>query len=83
LLSCGDSTFKYDLGSEDEAGAQDSTISVFERGADGSVHHRYSARPQIDEDVQERGIDALVATYNLMDLTPAGRGEFYAQLTYD
>lgn len=28
LLSGGDSTFKFDLGSEDEAGNQDSTISV-------------------------------------------------------
>ena len=29
LLSAGDSTFKYDLGSEDREGQQDSTISVF------------------------------------------------------
>jgi predicted dithiol-disulfide oxidoreductase (DUF899 family) len=83
LLSCGDNTFKYDLHSEDEHGGQDSSISVLERDADGSVHHRYSARPRIADEIAERGIDALVATYNLMDLTPEGRGEFYAQLTYD
>src|SRR5580704_8312999 len=29
LLSCAANTFKYDLGSEDETGAQDSTVSVF------------------------------------------------------
>ena len=29
LLSAGNSTFKYDLGSEDREGRQDSTISVF------------------------------------------------------
>jgi predicted dithiol-disulfide oxidoreductase (DUF899 family) len=29
LLSCGTSTFKYDLGSEDETGEQDSTLSVW------------------------------------------------------
>ena len=29
LLSCGDSTFQYDLGAEDEDGEQDSTVSVF------------------------------------------------------
>jgi len=28
LLSCGDSTFKYDLGSEDAEGNQDSTLSA-------------------------------------------------------
>jgi predicted dithiol-disulfide oxidoreductase (DUF899 family) len=83
LLSCGDSTFKYDLGSEEEDGTQDSTISVFTRADDGSVRHRYSAHPRVADHIYERGIDALVATYNLMDLTPAGRGDFYAQLTYD
>jgi predicted dithiol-disulfide oxidoreductase (DUF899 family) len=31
LLSCRDSTFKYDLRSEDAEGRQDSTISVFTR----------------------------------------------------
>src|SRR5437773_615617 len=34
LLSAGDSTFKYDLGSEDAEGRQDSTISVFTRDSD-------------------------------------------------
>ena len=29
LLSCGANTFKYDLGSEDQEGNQDSTMSVF------------------------------------------------------
>src|SRR5919205_2281645 len=33
LLSVGNNTFKYDLGSEDHEGAQDSTISVFTRDA--------------------------------------------------
>ena len=31
LLSCGANTFKYDLGSEDREGNQDSTVSVFTR----------------------------------------------------
>ena len=43
LLSCGDSTFKYDAGSEDEDGAQDSTVSVFTRDGDGTVRHFYAA----------------------------------------
>src|SRR6266496_1680410 len=38
LLSAGDSTFKYDLGSEDREGNQDSTISVFTRASDGVLH---------------------------------------------
>lgn len=47
LLSCGDSTFKYDLGSEDAEGEQDSTISVFTRDTDGNVRHSYTAHPRM------------------------------------
>src|SRR5262249_21010786 len=46
LLSAGPSTFKFDLGSEDREGRQDSTISVFKRDADGTVRHFYSAHPR-------------------------------------
>jgi predicted dithiol-disulfide oxidoreductase (DUF899 family) len=43
LLSAGDNTFKYDLGSEDREGNQDSTISVFTLGNDGVPRHFYTA----------------------------------------
>lgn len=82
LLSCGDSTFKYDLGSEDEGGGQTSAISVFVRDTDGTVRHTYTGRPQTAEDVHERGIDQLCAVWNLLDLTPQGRGDWYASLAY-
>jgi predicted dithiol-disulfide oxidoreductase (DUF899 family) len=82
LLSAGDSTFKYDLGSEDAAGGQDSTISVFTRDTDGTVRHFYSGHPRLAENVEERGIDELNPIWNVLDLTPQGRGEFYASLDY-
>lgn len=82
LLSCGDSTFKYDLGSEDKAGEQDSTISVFTRDADGTVRHFYSAHPRMAEDIKERGIDLLAPVWHLLDLTPQGRGDWYPDLSY-
>jgi predicted dithiol-disulfide oxidoreductase (DUF899 family) len=82
LLSCGDSTFKYDLGSEDAEGVQDSTISVFTRGADGKVRHFYTAHPHMAEDVNQRGIDLLTPVYNMLDLTPQGRDDWYAELSY-
>jgi predicted dithiol-disulfide oxidoreductase (DUF899 family) len=83
LLSCGDNTFKYDLGSEDERGGQMSSISVFALDGDAGVRHTYSARPQTDEHIYERGIDALCAVWNVLDLTPQGRGDWYASLSYD
>src|SRR5882762_1730621 len=82
LLSAGDSTFKYDLGSEDREGHQDSTISVFSRDADGTLRHFYSGHPWLAEDVKERGIDELIPVWNMLDLTPQGRGQFYSSLEY-
>jgi predicted dithiol-disulfide oxidoreductase (DUF899 family) len=83
LLSAAEgSTFKYDLGSEDKEGNQDSTISVFTRDADGSVRHFYTAHPRMAQDIKERGIDLLTPVYNVLDLTPQGRGDWYASLDY-
>ena len=82
LLSAGDSTFKYDLGSEDREGGQDSTISVFTRDSDGTLRHFYSGHPWLGPEIKERGIDELTPIWNLMDLTPQGRGTFYTSLDY-
>lgn len=83
LLSTGEgSTFKYDLGGEDREGNQDSTISVFTRDADGTLRHFYSAHPQMAPDIKERGLDLLSPVYNVLDLTPQGRGDWYASLDY-
>ena len=82
LLSAGNSTFKYDLGSEDREGHQDSTISVFTRDAAGTLRHFYTAHPRMAPDIQERGIDLLASIWHFMDLTPQGRGDWYASLNY-
>src|SRR6266404_1964807 len=82
LLSATDSTFKYDLGSEDAPGHQDSTISVFTRDQDGTLRHFYSGHPWLADDIKERGIDELIPVWNMLDLTPQGRGKFYASLEY-
>ena len=82
LLSCGDNTFKYDLRSEDREGNQDSTVSVFTRGSDGALRHFYTAHPSLSEDIKERGLDLLCPVYHILDLTPQGRGDWYADLGY-
>ncbi|MEU7868282.1 DUF899 family protein [Dactylosporangium sp. NPDC049140] len=83
LLSAGHGTFKYDLASEDEAGAQDSTISVFTRQADGTVRHFYTCHPWMSDDIRERGVDLYSPVWHLLDLTPAGRGDWYPELCYE
>jgi predicted dithiol-disulfide oxidoreductase (DUF899 family) len=82
LLSAGDSTFKYDFRSEDAEGRQDSTLSVFTRDAAGTLRHFYTTHPWLDEDMNERGIDLIQPVYNMLDLTPQGRGNWYASLDY-
>src|SRR5262245_39155070 len=82
LLSAGSSTFKYDFGSEDREGNQDSTISVFTRDSDGTIRHSYTGHPWLSSEIKERGIDELVPIWNMLDLTRQGRGDFYAKLEY-
>ena len=82
LLSAGDSTFKYDLRGEDAEGHQDSALSVFTRDDAGVLRHFYTTHPWLDDDMNERGIDLLQPGYNSLDLTPQGRGNWYASLDY-
>jgi predicted dithiol-disulfide oxidoreductase (DUF899 family) len=82
LLSCGENTFKYDLGSEDREGQQDSAVSVFSKDKDGVIRHFYTAHPRMAEDIKERGVDLLCPIYNVLDLTPQGRGDWYASFKY-
>lgn len=82
LLSAGDTTFKYDLGSEEADGTQTEWISVFTRADDGTVRHVYSKGAQMADDRRERGIDLLSPVWQLLDLTPQGRGDWYPALHY-
>ena len=82
LLSAGDSSFKYDFGSEDRQGNQDSTISVFTRDNQGAVRHFYTAHPWMSPEIKERGIDLMSPIWHILDLTPQGRGDWYTKLEY-
>jgi predicted dithiol-disulfide oxidoreductase (DUF899 family) len=82
LLSCGATTFQHDFAAEDDDGSQNSTVSVFTLDADGSPRHFYTAHPQFDDDIKERGIDLLAPAWHILDITPEGRGDWYAGLDY-
>ena len=36
----------------------------------------------MSNEINERGLDLLVPVYNILDLTPQGRGDWYADLGY-
>ena len=82
LLSAGDSSFKFDLGSEDVDGTQTEWVSVFSLGPDDSVRHVYSKGARMSDDRRERGIDLLSPVWHLLDLTPGGRADWYPSLSY-
>jgi len=46
------------------------------------LRHFYSGHPWLADDVKERGIDELNPIGMLLDLTPQGRGSWYASLEY-
>jgi predicted dithiol-disulfide oxidoreductase (DUF899 family) len=73
---------KKDFGSEDREGRQDSTVSVFTKDADGTLRHFYTAHPRMAKDIMERGLDLLCPVYNVLDLTPPGRGNWSASFNY-
>lgn len=82
IVSAGDSTFKWDFGGENKEGGQDSTLNVFTKDADGTIRHFYTAHPTMSPDIKERGVDPYTPVYNLLDVTPQGRGDWYASLAY-
>ena len=56
-------------------------LSVFKKDEDGQVRHIYTGLPHIQPG-SERGMDLLGVVYNLLDLTPEGRGNWYAGNDY-
>jgi predicted dithiol-disulfide oxidoreductase (DUF899 family) len=80
LLSAAENSFKFDLGSEDAGGSQSSTISVFDRDDDGTIRHTYTVQPQWSETDYQRGMDLYNPVWHMLDLTPQGRGDWYASL---
>jgi predicted dithiol-disulfide oxidoreductase (DUF899 family) len=82
LLSCGDNSFKSDFASEDKDGNQHATITVFTRDADGNIRHFYTTHPYMSDEIDQRGIDLLSPVWHVLDLTPEGRDDWYAELEY-
>jgi predicted dithiol-disulfide oxidoreductase (DUF899 family) len=81
IVSSQGTSFKRDLGFEDEAGAQMPGVSVFVLGADGRPRHFYTGAARMAPE-HYRGMDLLSPLWNFLDLTPHGRGDFMPRLSY-
>jgi len=81
MLSSYGTTFNRDFNAEDEDGDQMPVISVFTRDKKGVIRHFYSKCAMLDEK-NFRGIDLLSPVWNLFDLLPSGRDDWYPKYSY-
>jgi predicted dithiol-disulfide oxidoreductase (DUF899 family) len=82
LVSSQGSDFKSVLNFQDREGKQRPGLSVFKLSQDGFVKHFYSASAQMTDEIKTRGIDLLSPVWNLLDITPDGRGQWDPKLKY-
>ncbi|MFG3715716.1 DUF899 family protein [Micromonospora sp. NPDC047730] len=80
ILSSHGTSFNADLRAEHPDGTQRPMVSVL-RAEGNRVRHLYSA-PASFPDGGERGIDLLSPVWNVLDLLPQGRGDWYAGNDY-
>lgn len=84
LLSSQGNTYNRDYHGEDAEGRQWPMLNVFVRSG-GKVRHFwgselfYAERP---DNLDPRHVDQLWPLWNLLDVTPEGRGDFYPKLQY-
>ncbi|KAF1816846.1 DUF899-domain-containing protein [Eremomyces bilateralis CBS 781.70] len=74
FVSSAGSGFNRDMGTEDAG------VSVFQ-GEEEGVRHLYMQKGDFGPGV-ERGLDLLCPVYNVFDLVPEGRGNWYAGNEY-
>lgn len=78
MLSSEGTSFNRDYHGEDDAGNQNTIIHVFVREPDGTVRHTYSSELSLelpDPGQNPRHIDLMWPLWNVLDLTPRGRGK--------
>jgi predicted dithiol-disulfide oxidoreductase (DUF899 family) len=80
LVSSYGTSFNEDLHAEYPGGGQRPMFSVLVRDG-GKVRHFYSL-PASLLDGSERGIDLMSPVWNVLDLMPGGRGDWYAGNAY-
>jgi predicted dithiol-disulfide oxidoreductase (DUF899 family) len=86
LLSSAGNTYNRDYHGENDKGAQLPTLNVFSR-RQGRIHHTYCTEllfAPSDKGQDGRHVDPIWPLWNLLDLTPEGRGTtWYPKLKYD
>lgn len=86
LLSSQDNSYNTDYFAEDAAGAQWPCLNVFTKAGDGEVRHFYASElffADSPEGLHARHVDMIWPLWNVLDLTPEGRGaDWFPKLEY-
>jgi predicted dithiol-disulfide oxidoreductase (DUF899 family) len=85
LLSSAGTSFRQDYKSENENGEQLPVTTVFKRDPDGTVRHFWTSEliwSDGDPGQDPRAQGTIEPFWNMLDLTPGGRGNFEEQLQY-
>jgi len=80
IVSSHGTSFNADMNAERADGAQRPMVSVLTE-EDGQVRHFYTLPANFHDDA-EGGIDVLSPVWNVLDLLPGGRGNWYAGNDY-
>lgn len=81
LLSSHGNSFNRDYNVEVDEG-QLPALSVFTKAADGQIHHRYTSEGSLVFE-HHRAMDLYSPLWNLLDLLPEGRGDFFPSQLVD
>lgn len=85
LVSAEGGTYQRDYWGEDASGAQWPILNVFHRQPHGVIRHHWSTELAFaprEPGQDPRHLDQMWPLWNLLDLSPEGRGDFRASLDY-
>ena len=84
LLSCAGTTYNRDYHGKTGTGSDTTMLNVFQREGNVVRHFWATELAQAPSDTGQdsRGLDLLNPIFNMFDLTPEGRGDFYTRLSY-
>jgi predicted dithiol-disulfide oxidoreductase (DUF899 family) len=82
ILSSANTSYNYDYFAETEEGDQMPALNVFTKTPDGIFHFYNTELLYCDLDGDPRHVDAIWPLWNLYDMLPEGRQDWYPKLLY-
>ena len=84
LISAVGKAYNTDYHGKSSKGTDTTMLNVFQR-KNGEVRHFWASQlchTEKDPGQDDRNLDIITPTFNVLDLTPEGRGDFYTKLRY-